>query len=57
MAIFSTPALAVDQAAALDLAKKNGCLACHSIDKKLAGPAWQDVGKNTPVTLLPQNNS
>ncbi|MGA7749004.1 MAG: c-type cytochrome [Gallionella sp.] len=27
------------------LAKKNGCSACHSIDKKLMGPAWMDVSK------------
>ena len=27
----------------LDLAKKSGCLACHSVDKKLVGPAWKDV--------------
>jgi cytochrome c len=26
-----------------DLAKKNGCGNCHSIDKKVVGPAWQDV--------------
>ncbi len=25
------------------LAKKNGCTACHLIDKKLVGPAWMDV--------------
>ncbi len=35
---------AMDQAAALELAKKSGCLACHSIEKKVVGPAWQDVG-------------
>jgi cytochrome c len=28
-----------------DIAKKNGCAACHSIDKKLVGPAWMDVAK------------
>jgi cytochrome c len=28
-----------------DLAKKNGCAACHSIDKKIVGPAWMDVAK------------
>lgn len=28
-----------------DLAKKNGCTACHSIDKKVVGPAWMDVSK------------
>ncbi len=45
MATFSLPALAADQAAAMDLAKKNNCMACHSIDKKLVGPAWNDIGK------------
>ena len=34
------PALA-DQA----LAKSKNCLACHTIDKKLVGPAYQDVAK------------
>lgn len=27
----------------LVLAQKAGCLACHKIDAKLVGPAWQDV--------------
>lgn len=27
----------------LELAKKSGCLACHSVDKKVVGPAWKDV--------------
>lgn len=26
-----------------DLLKKSGCTACHSIDKKLVGPAYVDV--------------
>ena len=38
---LSLPAWA-DQAM-LSLAKKSGCLACHSIEKKLVGPAWQEV--------------
>ena len=25
------------------LAQKNGCLACHSMDKKVLGPAFKDV--------------
>ncbi|MGA7179997.1 MAG: c-type cytochrome [Thiobacillaceae bacterium] len=25
------------------LAQKNGCLACHGIDKKILGPAYKDV--------------
>ncbi|MGA7748781.1 MAG: c-type cytochrome [Gallionella sp.] len=28
-----------------DLAKKSGCTACHTVDKKLVGPAWRDVSK------------
>jgi cytochrome c len=24
-------------------AKKHGCVACHAIDKKMVGPAWNDV--------------
>ena len=27
----------------LGLARKSGCLSCHSIDKKVVGPAWKDV--------------
>lgn len=27
----------------LALAKKSGCLACHSVDHKVVGPAWKDV--------------
>jgi cytochrome c len=27
------------------LAKKSGCNACHTIEKKLVGPAWRDVSK------------
>jgi len=26
-------------------AKKAGCTSCHSIDKKLVGPAWMDVSQ------------
>ena len=28
-----------------DVAKKNNCASCHSVDKKLVGPAWMDVSK------------
>lgn len=45
LASLSIPTFAVDQATALEIAKKNGCLACHAIDKKIVGPAWKDVGK------------
>lgn len=29
----------------LELAKKNNCLACHAVDKKVVGPAYQDIAK------------
>jgi cytochrome c len=29
----------------LALAQQSGCLACHKIETKLVGPAWQDVSK------------
>lgn len=34
----SLPARANEQ-----LAKKHGCFACHTIDKKMVGPAYKDV--------------
>ncbi len=34
----------VDQAKMLTVAKESGCLACHSVDNKVVGPAWKDVG-------------
>jgi cytochrome c len=27
------------------LAKKNNCTSCHTVDKKLVGPAYADVAK------------
>jgi cytochrome c len=31
--------------ASKELAQKNGCFACHAVDKKKVGPAYQDVAK------------
>ena len=31
--------------ASTELAQKNACLACHAVDKKLVGPAYQEVAK------------
>ena len=38
LALIATPAVA-DQA----LLKKNNCMACHAVDKKLVGPSYKDV--------------
>jgi cytochrome c len=40
-----TAASAGDHGDMLALARKSGCLACHSVDKKIVGPAWKDVSK------------
>ena len=40
-----------------DLAKNSGCLACHSVDKKLVGPSYTDIAnkyrgdKSAPASL------
>ncbi|MCI0507061.1 MAG: c-type cytochrome [Gammaproteobacteria bacterium] len=41
----AAPASTTAHADSLALARKSGCLACHAIDKKVVGPAWQDVAK------------
>jgi cytochrome c len=28
-----------------ELAKKSACLACHTVDKKLVGPAYKEIAK------------
>lgn len=38
LAFAAAPAWASD-----DLAKKNGCAACHAADKKVVGPSWKDI--------------
>jgi cytochrome c len=38
--LISAPAFA-----SKELAQKNACLACHAVDKKLVGPAYQDIAK------------
>ena len=45
-ALIAVAALGATNAMAnADLAKKSNCLACHTADKKLVGPAYQDVAK------------
>ncbi len=36
---------AVDEAAAIELAKANGCLSCHSAKEKIVGPAYSAVAE------------
>jgi cytochrome c len=49
---------ALDNAQATALMQKDGCAACHSIDKKIVGPAYVDVAakykgdKNAQAALV-----
>ena len=43
--------------ASLDMAKKNACMACHAVDKKLVGPSYKEVaakykGEKDAATML-----
>lgn len=40
---LASGALAAVPKVAETLAKNSGCLACHTVDKKLVGPAYKDV--------------
>jgi len=42
LATAAAQSIAAD-AGAQALAEKSGCLACHSVDKKILGPAYKDV--------------
>ena len=50
-AALAAPGIAsADEAAA----KSNGCLKCHSVDKKLVGPAFKDVAKKYTEADVPK---
>lgn len=43
LALAGLPAVAADDAAAEALAKKSGCLKCHSVDKKKDAPSFKET--------------
>lgn len=43
--IAATALVAAPAFANMDMAKKNACMACHAVEKKLVGPAFQDISK------------
>ena len=45
LVVLAAALVAVPAFASKDLAQKNACLACHAPDKKLVGPAFQEIGK------------
>ena len=45
----------VDDARAMVVAKKNACMGCHAIDKKIVGPGFQAIAKkyaNDPSAIV-----
>ena len=44
-AVLVAGATAAQASPGEDLVKKSGCVACHANDKKLVGPAYNDVAK------------
>jgi cytochrome c len=44
-ALAAAVSMATPAFADADLAKSKNCMACHSIDKKLVGPAYKEVAK------------
>ena len=45
LVITALMAVSAPAFANLDMAKKNNCMACHGVDKKVLGPAYQDIAK------------
>jgi len=43
MSVAGGASAALDNTAAEAMMKKDGCVACHAIDKKVIGPAYQEV--------------
>jgi cytochrome c len=41
--VVSGSASAIDDAKAAELMKSGGCSTCHAVDKKVVGPAYQEV--------------
>lgn len=45
MAVAIAAAAPAFASSEMELAQKNACLACHAVDHKVVGPAYQDVAK------------
>ena len=43
IALACVAGIALPAAASDELAKKHACFACHTVDKKMVGPAYKDV--------------
>ena len=56
--IGNAAAASLDMASAEAMMKKDGCAACHAVDKKIIGPSYQEVAakyrgdKDAPAKLV-----
>ncbi|WP_442808897.1 c-type cytochrome [Trinickia soli] len=41
--VWSGAAVAASAPAGYEIAKQNACLGCHTVDRKLVGPAFRDI--------------
>jgi cytochrome c len=58
LVVGNAAAASLDTAAAEAMMKKDGCAACHAVDKKIIGPSYQEVAakykgdKDAPAKLV-----
>jgi len=45
IALAATVLVSAPAFASKELAQKSACMACHAVDRKVVGPAFQDVAK------------
>jgi len=45
IAVLALSATSSYAATGAELTQKNGCMACHGVDKKILGPAFKDIAK------------
>ena len=51
---WSQGAFAASGPAGYDIAKQNACLGCHTVDRKLVGPAFRDIASKYKGDALAQ---
>ena len=58
LVVGNAAAASLDMASAEAMMKKDGCAACHAVDKKIIGPSYQEVAakykddKDAPAKLV-----
>lgn len=45
VAAANAPAAVISSADAVNIARKNACMGCHAVDRKLVGPSFQQIAE------------